>query len=207
MIAIFQGGARDPEAVERGSGRRGRHGRHRDDQDARAARVSRARASAARGGGPRGRGDDLRRSDRRLSGSDRAELRGNRHRDLLGRRRCQPGPGAEGRPPGRRRDRQQLRVANGPVVPARRAGGEPARPGLAPGHRRESELLHHPDGRRAEAAPRPCAHQARRGVHLPGGGRRGQERARRVDAAGSGDSRPGDLQPAEERSSTSSRST
>ncbi|MFR5828275.1 MAG: Asd/ArgC dimerization domain-containing protein [Adlercreutzia equolifaciens] len=32
---------------------------------------------------------------------------------------------------------------------------------------REPELLHHPDGRRAEAALR-SPHQARRGVHLPG---------------------------------------
>ena len=113
----------------------------------------------------------------------------------------------EGRPPGRRRHRQQLRLADGPGVPARRAGGEPARSRVAQGHHREPELLDHPDGRRAQAAPRPRPDQAGRRVHLPGGRGRRQERPRRTAAAGTGDSRQGRPAARRGRSSTSSRST
>ena len=52
------------------------------------------------------------------------------------------------------------------------------------GHRRQPQLLDHPDGRRAQAAARPGPDQARRGVHLPGvvgQGRHGPVRAGRAD--------------------------
>ena len=63
---------------------------------------------------------------------------------------------------GRRRDRQLERVAHGPRRPARRARGQHGRGEESPeGHHREPELLHDPDGRRAQAAARRRAHQAR----------------------------------------------
>lgn len=83
--------------------------------------------------------------------------------DLQGARR-------EGRLAGRRRDRQLLRLAQGPRRPAGRLRGQPARRrGPPQGHHRQPELHH--DGRHARAAPAARGGGARDADrrHVPGG--------------------------------------
>ena len=51
------------------------------------------------------------------------------------------------------RDGQQQRIPARSGRPARRPGGEPCRHIQEPGNHRQPQLLHHPDGGRAQAAP------------------------------------------------------
>ena len=114
-------------------------------------------ASARSAGTVPGRRDGGGRGDRRLHRPG--------HRAVLGGRRDVEGAGREGRRAGRGRDRQLLRVAQGPRGPAGRLRGEPARDrGPPQGHHRQPEL--HDDGRDAGAAP------AARGGGSGGAGRR-----------------------------------
>ena len=105
------------------------------------------------------------------------------HRALLGRRRDLQGARREGRLPGRRRDRQLLRLAPRPGGAAGGLRGQPARDqGPPQGHHRQPELHDHGRDARPEAPP-PGGGPRRPGRHdLPGRvrlGPRGRRRARR----------------------------
>ena len=111
-------------------------------------------------------------------------LRGRRHRALQRRRQRVARVRPDRCEVRRRRDRQLERMAHGPRVPARRAGGQHGRRAeSSEGHHRQPELLHHPDGRCAEAAARRRAHQAHHRVDLPGDERQGTRGRRGSPAA------------------------
>ena len=75
----------------------------------------------------------------------------------------------DGRQGRRHRHRQLQRLAHGPRRAAGRARGQRRRPEEDPqGHRRQPELLDHPDGGRPQAAARPGPDQARRRLDLSG---------------------------------------
>ena len=164
----------------RGHRRRRRHGA----AHPRGAQLPRRRAAPA-GQCPFGRPPAAVQGGRAGSAGARPRLvRGHRPRLLRRRRRGEQGVRAAGRRCRRHGHRQVERVPHGPGRAAGGARGQRRAPGVAHGHHRHAQLLHHPDGRGAQAHLRRGRHQARRREHLPVrvGQRPGRHRrARRAD--------------------------
>ena len=111
-------------------------------------------------------------------------LRGRRPRVLRRRRRREPAVRAGGRGGGRHGDRQVQRVPHGPDVPLVVPEVNAEHLASPQRHHRHAQLLDHPDGGGAQAAPRRGRHRARRRVDLPGGVGQRQARHRRAGRAG-----------------------
>ncbi|CAA9361697.1 MAG: Aspartate-semialdehyde dehydrogenase, partial [uncultured Microvirga sp.] len=155
--------------------RRHRSGRARDPQDPGRARLPREGGGGARLRPLRRLGAVLRREGH-AQGAEPGEVRlpGHGHRPVFARRLRVGGPRAARRRRRLRGDRQHQPLPHGAGRAAGGAGGEPAGPQALQQaqHHRQPELLHHPDGRGAEAAARRGARPPRGGGDLPVGVRR-----------------------------------